>query len=142
MIRACLQMADIRAIRIPATAAGLLKGREALERFCAEEGLKPDDRWRLQVAFDEIVSNIARHAARERQVDIHAAFRHDGATVQMDIEDDGPPFDPLAQPAPNVIAPLQERVPGGLGIMLVRQLMDRVEYRREGRNIVRLTRHV
>jgi anti-sigma regulatory factor (Ser/Thr protein kinase) len=52
-----------------------------------------------------------------------------------DVSDGGAPFDPLAQPAPDIHAPIEERKVGGLGIHLLRTLMDAVEYRRaDGRN--------
>jgi len=56
------------------------------------------------------------------------------------VSDDGPAFNPLQVPEPDVAATLEERRPGGLGVHLVRQLMDRVEYRRaEGRNCLVMT---
>jgi anti-sigma regulatory factor (Ser/Thr protein kinase) len=57
----------------------------------------------------------------------------------VEIADDGPPFDPTTRPDPNVEAPLAEREPGGLGLMLIRRMVDQVRYRREGeRNILGL----
>jgi anti-sigma regulatory factor (Ser/Thr protein kinase) len=50
----------------------------------------------------------------------------------MTIEDDGPRFDPLSLPPPDVTAGLAERPVGGLGLFLVRQLMDVVSYDRVG----------
>jgi len=51
------------------------------------------------------------------------------------VSDDGAPFDPLSQPPPDIHAPAEDRKVGGLGIHLLRSLMDSVEYRRaDGRN--------
>src|SRR5262249_11909756 len=53
------------------------------------------------------------------------------------LEDAGPPFNPLEAPAPNLEAPLAERSVGGLGLLLVKHLVERWEYAREGpRNVV------
>ncbi len=61
----------------------------------------------------------------------------------MTIEDDGPRFDPLSLPPPDVTASLDERPIGGLGLFLVRQLMDAVSYDRVGaRNRLRMTKRV
>jgi len=53
------------------------------------------------------------------------------------VEDDGQPFDPLAVPEPDTAKSLEERTIGGLGIHLVRKLMDNLEYKRQGeRNLL------
>ena len=66
----------------------------------------------------------------------------DGA-LTMTLEDDGPQFDPLSLPAPDVTSSLDERPVGGQGVFLVRQMMDSVSYRRVGaRNQLRMTKHI
>jgi serine/threonine-protein kinase RsbW len=58
-------------------------------------------------------------------------------TLQLMLEDDGHPFNPLDHPEPDVHLPAEDRIPGGLGIHLVRKLADRMDYRRcAGRNRV------
>ena len=53
--------------------------------------------------------------------------------------DDGPPFDPLARTDPDTSLELDERQPGGLGILLIKSLIDEVSYHREdGRNVLSL----
>jgi serine/threonine-protein kinase RsbW len=52
--------------------------------------------------------------------------------VEMQIEDDGAPFNPLELPEPAVDSPLDARPVGGLGVHLVRRLMDEVVYSRVG----------
>ncbi len=57
----------------------------------------------------------------------------------IEIIDWGLPFDPLSKPVPDIKAPAQERTIGGLGIYLIRKVMDEVKYRRDaGRNILTL----
>jgi serine/threonine-protein kinase RsbW len=59
------------------------------------------------------------------------------------VEDDGPAFDPLLLPAPDVAASLEERKVGGLGVFLVRQMMDAVRYQRVAtRNQLRMTKRL
>ena len=67
---------------------------------------------------------------------ISITFSSTDDALVIDILDDGKPFDPLTDaPIPNVNAPINERPIGGLGVYLVRKLMDEVTYRREeGRN--------
>jgi serine/threonine-protein kinase RsbW len=109
----------------------------ALDAFCLAERLPDDVAWRLRVALDEIVANIVSYGAAEAQPGaIDVWFRRLGDAVEVRIADDGVPFDPLARPAPDTRAPLEQRRPGGLGIALVKSLMDDVLYERTTRNIL------
>ena len=57
--------------------------------------------------------------------------------VSAEVEDDGRPFDPLAVPEPDIEKSIDERKVGGLGIYLVRTLMDSLEYeRRSDKNLL------
>jgi len=59
------------------------------------------------------------------------------------VTDDGPAFDPLGAPEPDMSLGVEERPVGGLGIALVRKLMDETEYeRRDGKNRLRLRRRL
>ena len=50
----------------------------------------------------------------------------------MVVDDDGAPFDPLQAPEPDTSRPVEERPVGGLGILIVRRLMDEITYHRAG----------
>ncbi len=90
----------------------------------------------LEIVLDEILSNIVRHGLRDgREHEIRIALAVEADTVIVTVEDDGPAFNPLTFPPPDLDAPLDTRAVGGLGIHLVRRLMDTVRYERvEGRN--------
>lgn len=111
---------------------------DRLEAFGAEAGLPPDVTFRLTLSLDEIVSNVIRHgfdddAEHQILVTLTVADGHVTATVV----DDGSAFDPREAPLPNLDAPLEERQAGGLGMHLVRETMDEIDYRREdGRNVL------
>src|SRR5262245_24524511 len=99
--------------------------------------------FQLQVVLEEVASNVIRHAlpAGERRflVRLEAA----GGDLVAEVEDDGPPFDPLSRPEPDLSLPPAERPLGGLGVVLVRRLMDDVDYRRDrGRNVLRLRKRL
>ena len=67
----------------------------------------------------------------------------DQERVTVTITDDGPPFDPFRQAAPDTTLSVDERPIGGLGIHLVRELMDEVSYqRRDGQNVVVLVKQL
>ncbi len=103
-----------------------------LDEFLRERGVPMDALFDLQTATEEIVANIVRHGAAA-SITVRAAAEEGGCEVVF--EDDGPEFNPLMAPEPNLEVPLQERQRGGLGIHLVRKLMDRLAYQRaHGRN--------
>jgi serine/threonine-protein kinase RsbW len=80
-------------------------------------------------AVDEAATNIIMHGYRgeEGMIDLEAARTNNRLIVK--IGDRAPRFNPLSVPPPDLTIGLDERRPGGLGIYLIRQLVDQVEYR-------------
>jgi anti-sigma regulatory factor (Ser/Thr protein kinase) len=115
---------------------------EAVEGFVAEHRLPAEAANALYVCVDEAVSNAIAHGYPEGErgeIAVRLHRRADG--VVLEIEDDGAPFDPLQAASPDLTLPLAARPIGGLGIHLIRSLMDEVSYaRRDGRNVLKLTR--
>ncbi len=104
-----------------------------LDRLGAERHLAPEIVADMQVALDEILSNITKYAYSDNaEHKIHICLRVLDNVLEAVIEDGGAPFDPLAIPAPDVSAPLHERHVGGIGIHFVRKLMDEMTYDRIG----------
>jgi len=126
---------------VAASPAGIQQAATALDGFRAEHGLDDSAAWPLHVALDEILSNIVRHSQTGPKAGwIDLTIERRGDAVDMTVTDDGPAFDPLQLPEPDVTAPLEGRQPGGLGVHLVRKLMDRVEYAQAGgRNRLTMT---
>jgi anti-sigma regulatory factor (Ser/Thr protein kinase) len=118
---------------------------ELVGRLAAEHRLSADVVFGMNVALDEMLSNIIKYGFADDAIhEIHVRLSVSAAMVVVEIEDDGQPFDPLELPAPDVDAPLEERTVGGLGIHIVRNLMSEVEYARvAGRNrlIMKMPQH-
>lgn len=134
-------------IVIGALAVG--QAAQALDAFCDAEALPQEVAWRLRVALDEIVANIVAYGTvRPRPAGVDGApaldvwFRRDGRMVELTVADDGPAFDPLSRPDPVVTLPLEQRQPGGLGITLVKALMDDVQYERTTRNVLTIRKRM
>jgi serine/threonine-protein kinase RsbW len=123
-----------------APAVGQVAG--ALDAFCAAERLPEHLAWRLRVVLDEIVANIVAYGARGAAPGLDVWFRREGDLVEVTVADDGPAFDPLARPDPDVTLPLEARQPGGLGIALVKSLMDEVCYERTTRNVLTIRKRI
>jgi anti-sigma regulatory factor (Ser/Thr protein kinase) len=111
-----------------------------VSELCARNSIPPETEYDLNLALDEIVTNVARYAHRdggEHPFTLQIALSKEEFVAR--IEDDGMEFNPLEHPIPNLNAPLEERKEGGLGIYLVRQIMTKVEYQRiADKNVVTL----
>lgn len=128
------------ALSIPATAAGIDRAIRAFERFGRTYGVPARAAWRCKLALDELLSNIVRHGSGQPTAAVDVVFRLGADGVSVEIVDALQAFDPLGAPAPDTAGTLESRKPGGLGIALVRQLMDDVKYeRRDERNHCSLT---
>jgi len=112
--------------------------RDELECFLERNGVAGREAYHIQLALDELVTNVVSYAAepgKPCRIDLLLVRRP--ASVDMTLEDEGKPFNPLLAPQPDVTAPLEERPIGGLGIHFVRKTMDELTYeRRNGRNIL------
>jgi len=88
----------------------------------------------LSLVFEELVRNVMRHAYGESDPsrEIGIELNEDGTTVVLCVEDDGPAFDPTAAPSVDTAAPVENREEGGLGIHLVRTMVNEVRYERRG----------
>ena len=105
----------------------------ALADWADSQGIDPALATTFELAFDEILANITGYAYEDSEEHaIEVACRWDGQTLTAEVVDDGRPFDPLSAEAPDLEAGIDDREVGGLGLFLVRQLMDEVGYRREG----------
>jgi serine/threonine-protein kinase RsbW len=108
--------------------------------LCLQNSIPPDTEYDLNLALDEMISNVAQHAfpkGEDHHFSVQISVNNEEFVVR--IEDDGVEFNPLAHPIPDLDAPLEERKEGGLGIYLVRQIMTNVDYRRvDGKNILTL----
>ena len=114
--------------------------RDSLEQLGNELNVPMRAIMQLQVALDEVVSNVVKYSwpdGGKHQLLVRITVN--AAGVALDIYDDGQPFDPRDAPEP-VAPPAGKRPrPGGVGIHVVKQLVDDLAYERvDGRNHTRL----
>jgi anti-sigma regulatory factor (Ser/Thr protein kinase) len=107
---------------------------DVFEGFCVRHRVATVVLRAFQVAFDELLTNIVDYAhADDADHPIEVALRLDGERLVAEVVDSGAPFDPLQDSAtPDIELEIDDRPVGGLGIHLVRTLMDEVSYRRDG----------
>lgn len=100
--------------------------------FCSPHGLESRIVDGLELAVDEILSNVIRHAHAQTQ-DIRCITDISTETVAIVFIDDGPPFDPLTEaPAPDLTSDVLDTPIGGLGVHIVKEMADVCHYRRSG----------
>ena len=105
--------------------------------LAADVGVPGEKVARLDLAIEEWATNVCRYAYPGGNGSVWVAVRREGPTLVVELSDEGSPFDPTAAAEPDVSLPLQERSPGGLGLLLMRRMVDEVSYRRDGhRNVV------
>ena len=125
---------------VPAT----LESLEPLGHYVIEAaraaGLEAKAAYRLRLAVDELATNIFMHGYSTHigMVRLEASIQPDSLIIC--IEDTGPAFDPRVVEAPDLNLPPEERPVGGLGVYLVTQSVDKLDYERAGnRNRTTLT---
>jgi anti-sigma regulatory factor (Ser/Thr protein kinase) len=109
-----------------------------VDEFCRGWNIPGRIAGRVNVALEEVVTNAISYAFPDggrHEIAVQIEYR-DGQ-LRASVSDDGRPFDPLSQPAPDTRAGIADRKVGGLGIHILRSLMESVEYRRiDGRNVL------
>jgi serine/threonine-protein kinase RsbW len=118
-------------VKLPNSLAALGQLHAAVGQFCRRRAIHPDTEFKIDLALEEVFTNIVRYGYDDNhphQIVVRLKGGHD--SVRISIEDDARPFNPLLAPEVDVDAPVAERRIGGLGIHLVRNLMDQVGYQR------------
>lgn len=95
----------------------------------------------INLALEEAVSNVMLYAYPGSSGQVLVEAEHSAEQITFTISDSGIPFDPTAQTEPDLTLTAEERPIGGLGIHLVKQIMDSIRYeRKDNRNILTLTK--
>ena len=117
---------------------------KAVETFCGRYGIAASAIFAINVSLEELLGNTMTYGYTDDLChQIAVEIWRDDADLVIDIADDAKPFDPTRVAPPDLSLSLAERPVGGLGIQLVREMMDQVEYRYHGqRNWVRLRKRV
>jgi serine/threonine-protein kinase RsbW len=96
---------------------------------------------KIQIACEEALVNVINYAYPDKQGELELVCVNGTDGLTITISDSGIPFDPLSLPEPDIHAPMEQRRVGGLGVFMMRKIMNSVTYRREGeRNILTLVK--
>ena len=110
--------------------------------FAQENALPDPIRQSISIVLDEMLNNIITYAYHgEKEKEIEVGFELSGNRLVLTIKDTGVPFNPFGQETPDIAKSLEEREIGGLGIHMVRNMMDEYSYQRQiNKNVVTLVK--
>lgn len=120
--------------------ADLARVLDEIDERLAPLPVSPKRKYAVRLALDELLSNVIRYAYDDSAVHRIDLKLEPGVPFFLTIEDDGKPFDPLADAPPPVLdGPVEDRPIGGLGLHILKQMGLKLAYRRAaGRNVVRV----
>ena len=113
---------------------------EFIEEIGNDFSLSPDIVFNLNLVLEEAVVNIINYAyPKEEHQYIYLSATMKDESIVLVLTDTGKEFDPTAAPEADITLSADERQIGGLGIFLIRQIMNEVKYERiEGKNVLTL----
>ena len=132
-------------LRLQASDDTLYTVLDAIERQLDENDCPEVIKSIMLVAVEEIFVNIAHYAygGKSGEAVINLDIKQDPKSCRVTFQDRGVPYNPLEKADPDITLSAEERDIGGLGIYMVKQSMDRVEYRYEnGCNILTLEKNI
>ena len=134
-----------RELKIPNETSYLAEVRKAVREVVAASGFPEDELNRITLAVDESVTNIMEHAYEddlEGELFIEVLLEASGTEFTARIRDRGKTFDPTNVPAPDLSDHVEQGRRHGLGIFLIRRIMDEVSYTShpDGLNELKLVR--
>jgi sigma-B regulation protein RsbU (phosphoserine phosphatase) len=123
--------------------AAIDRATETFTEFAEEHKVPEGTRRRLNVALDELLNNAISYGDARGNDEVALTLDLTGPSLVITLEDEGTPFNPFEREAPETGQPLADREIGGLGIHIVKNLMDEVHYERRGeKNVITLTKHL
>ena len=133
-----------RSLTLPNDINSVPQLSEFIDAICEELEIDMGVAMSLNLAMEEAVVNVIDYAypeGTEGEVNIEAIA--EGAQLHFIISDSGKPFDPTAKEEVDTTLTAEERPIGGLGIHLIRQIMDNITYERKNeKNILRLSKNI
>jgi serine/threonine-protein kinase RsbW len=128
-------------LTLPARAESISAFREFVRGGAVAAGIATDQFERLELVLEEILINVARYAYAPNEGIVEVACSGEGnGKLRVEVGDYGRVFNLLEADPPDLSRGLADRPIGGLGVFLVRSMVDSIDYRHEaGRNILSFT---
>ena len=117
--------------KAPASQENYKKFYQWLHKICENWQISEELTNKLDMCGEEIYANIAFYAYPQTQGDIRVSVQKEDNRIVLKFEDDGIPYNPLEKPDPDIDLPPEQRPLGGLGIFMVKEMADDIEYQYE-----------
>lgn len=124
-------------LQVATNVEALRRAQDEIEAFCNAQAWPADVVFQIGLVVEELGINVVNYAYEDGdEHEFSISVTSGDQSLTLEIVDGGRPFDPLEEaPEPDLEASLEDRPIGGLGVYLVRTIMDELSYRREdGRN--------
>jgi anti-sigma regulatory factor (Ser/Thr protein kinase) len=117
---------------------------QKLQAFGASIGLSKKYVFQINLAVDELFTNIVKYGFADNNLHYVAiTLSHRDGKISIRVEDNGVPFDPAAKQTSELKDPLEHCKIGGLGLHLVKKIMDDIIYERRGeKNVITLIKNI
>ena len=113
---------------------------EFMETEMEKFEISPKISMKMLIAIDEIYSNIVRYSGATEAI---VSIKKSDNTLKLQFKDNGKPYNPLDSKEPDITASAEDRSIGGLGIFMVKKMLDKVEYKYvDNYNILTLTKNL
>lgn len=132
-------------LRVDAVLENLPAVTDFVTEPLAALGCPEKERFHIELVAEEIFVNIASYAYPSGTGDVVVERRaeEDPPSLRLTFRDRGIPYDPLQQAPPDLTAELKDRPIGGLGVFLVKEIVDEMRYEyRDGQNILTVTKFI
>ena len=123
-----------------------------LEPYMLEAGITPEGSIQIKISVEELFVNVASYAYEERRASdekhlekvlVKCSFSEEENLFYVVLEDWGKPYNPLEREEPDISLSAEEREIGGLGILMVKTMMDQVQYEyKEGKNCILIAKNI
>lgn len=138
-------MNECKEIRLPATIDNISTVMSFVDAELEKRNCPEEEKLKIDVAIDEVFANIASYAyaPAEGEATVKVEFTEEPLQVTIIFIDNGKPYNPLLKDDPDTTLSAEERAIGGLGIFIVKQSMDSVEYSyEEGCNVLKIKKNI
>ena len=136
---------DFKELKITASSSDLDKVINFIDEELTEKNYSAEEKNEICIAVEEVFMNIVNYAYKDLENnqcgEVKIKISADTKTI-ICFEDKGRPYNPLEQPDPDLNKPIIEREIGGLGIFMVKKMMNSMEYsRKNGKNVLVITKN-
>ncbi|MDR9415378.1 MAG: ATP-binding protein [Gracilimonas sp.] len=127
------ETSNIQTLTVEASTEHLAKVRNFVAAHAEQIGLDQKDVSEIRLAVDEAYTNIIKHAYKnDAKMNVNIEIGSNGEQLWISLMDEGKSFDPSSYNEPDLMQRIKEKKRGGMGVYLIRKLMDQVQYNRTG----------